>query len=802
MANQVFDVINVQTAVNEATKCINVFYPLSNFIACNALRGFEELPFAKAMRLGRKIFGANGFLPLSDYRGMYESERINPGNLEEAFQRHQGLSELQCESEPAIANLSQLLDGAVGSNLVQTINRQMIKWCAAYLDRTQAQWSPQSKESLYDFWKALSRHDLSMLCYGFGNWSAALSALPESSHEALAALLREFEIPQSDLALYLRSHVAQMPGYASHLKWIAQESADESVLVDYLAIRLFYEKVLSKSVCKKAFGSDNLSLVRSRLQSKFAASQSTVQTEDYAPVWQEAYELNYRDRLLSSLDTRAKAEGPSSCQIVFCIDVRSEPIRRELEKIGPYETFGFAGFFAMPMRFNAFGSAMSVDLCPVLLKPERQVNETIDGRLASNIRSWQAMKVSVLQLKKKLKCSLAGAFGLVELVGLWSFFPLLAKTFFPQSLASFSKHVDVASKVSAAAKLDASAFSLDEKVALAKGALKGIGFTHFAKVIVLCGHKSSSANNPYASSLDCGACGGNRGGLSARLAALILNDIDVRLQLSAEGLIIPPDTTFIAAEHDTTTDLFSLFDLDNLHNAQRVIVEQLQRDLTEAGDVVRNRRKATLPESCLSKFDDPRARACDWAQIAPEWGLAGNAAFIAGPRSLSKGADLDGRVFLHSYDCENDADGKVLELIMTAPLVVAQWINMQYYLSTVDNKVFGSGTKVLHNVVGDFAVMQGACSDLKVGLPQQSVMSTDGLRHEPMRLLALIRAPLSSIDAILSRQKKIMQLVSNRWIRLIAIEPHSGEYFEFDEAGVWRSINVKTRPGSSKVLVL
>ncbi|MBX9724053.1 MAG: DUF2309 domain-containing protein, partial [Candidatus Obscuribacterales bacterium] len=419
---------------------------------------------------------------------------------------------------------------------------------------------------------------------------------------------------------------------------------------------------------------------------------------------------------------------------------------------------------------------------------------------ASKIRSWQAMKVSVLQLKKKLKCSLAGAFGLVELVGLWSFFPLLAKTFFPRSLSSFSKQVDIASKVSEAAKLDASAFSLDEKLALAKGALKGIGFTNFAKVIVLCGHKSSSVNNPYASSLDCGACGGNRGGLSARLAALILNDIDVRLQLSAEGLLIPPDTTFIAAEHDTTTDLFSLFDVGNLSDAQRIIVERLQRDLIETGNIVRARRKSTLPESCFSKFDDPLARACDWAQIAPEWGLAGNAAFIAAPRSLSKDADLDGRVFLHSYDCENDADGKVLELIMTAPLVVAQWINMQYYLSSVDNRVFGSGSKVLHNVIGDFGVMQGACSDLKVGLPQQSVSSPEGLRHEPMRLLALIRAPLASIDGVLSRQKKIMQLVSNRWIRLIALEPHSGEYFEFDESGAWRSIKVKNRPGSSKVL--
>lgn len=83
------------------------------------------------------------------------------------------------------------------------------------------------------------------------------------------------------------------------------------------------------------------------------------------------------------------------------------------------------------------------------------------------------------------------------------------------------------------------------------------------------------------------------------------------------------------------------------------------------------------------------------------WGLAGNAAFIVAPRSVTAGLDLQRRTFLHSYEAEVDTDGSALETILTAPLVVARRINCQYYFSTVSPQVFGAGTKTIHNVVGE-----------------------------------------------------------------------------------------------------
>ena len=126
---------------------------------------------------------------------------------------------------------------------------------------------------------------------------------------------------------------------------------------------------------------------------------------------------------------------------------------------------------------------------------------------------------------------------------------------------------------------------------------------------------------------------------------------------------------------------------------------------------------------------------------------------------------------------------------MTGPLLVAQMINIQYYLSSVDNKVFGSGSKVFHNVVGDFGVMQGASSDLKIGLPIQSVMSAQEiLVHEPMRLLVLIRASLSIIDKILSQHENLANLVKNRWIRLLAMDPSNNIFYQADDINSWQVV--------------
>lgn len=799
-SSQLVSPVTLVDAIADATNCIGALYPLTNFIAYNALKGFEEIPFASAMRKSTELFGARGFLPLSDYRAMYESGRIEPGDLEAAFHRNQTSDKPKRDHDRRMLSVAEMLDQINDSRLVDEINRQMVKWCAAYLDRTQAQWLARDKDSLYSFWRELAPYDFSLAWHGVKDWSQSVNSMPANSQDALRILLNDLELKGEHVAPYLRRHVIQMPGYASYLKWRETEKVEEGVLLDYFAIRLHYEKKLSQVISSRLYKCGDLGLVRPLLEVDVISRQPDSEVDDYGPVWQEAYEINYRNRILSSLQKGVVKEKPASCQMVFCIDVRSEPIRREIENLGPYATYGFAGFFGMAMRFNSLGSAMSLDLCPVLLKPKKQVEETAEYSASARKLSWQALTISALQLKKRLKCNLAGAFGLVELYGLFSAIPLALKTFFPSQSTKMWKNLESKFGGSPVTTLNLSAFSLDEQIALAEATIKGIGLTDFGKLVVLCGHKSSSQNNPFASSLDCGACGGNSGGVSARLAADILNDSCVRAELALKGTVIPASTLFVAAEHDTTTDQFEFFDSETISEDQAEILDKLKADLLSAGENARRKRARKLPQSSLGQLNDPLERSCDWAQISPEWGLAGNAAFIAAPRALSKDVDLQGRVFLHSYEYSNDSDTKALELIMTAPLVVAQWINMQYYLSTVDNEIFGSGSKVVHNVVGDFGVMQGASSDLRIGLPLQSLMTNAGLMHEPMRLLAVIRAPLSAIDGVLEKHSDVRKLVANRWIRLVALDPETGEFYEADDCGQWSRIILTTKISKNEVV--
>ena len=174
----------------------------------------------------------------------------------------------------------------------------------------------------------------------------------------------------------------------------------------------------------------------------------------------------------------------------------------------------------------------------------------------------------------------------------------------------------------------------------------------------------------------------------------------------------------------------------------------------------------------MGRAADVPGRARDWAEVRPEWGLAGCQAFIAAPRARTGGRDLAGRAFLHDYDWRADSERgfKVLELIMTAPVVVASWISLQYYGSTVSPDTFGSGNKLLHNVVGGFGVLEGNGGRMRPGLPWQSVHDGENYIHEPLRLSVCIEAPVDAMTEILARHPQVRALFDNRWLHLFALE--------------------------------
>ncbi len=115
-------------------------------------------------------------------------------------------------------------------------------------------------------------------------------------------------------------------------------------------------------------------------------------------------------------------------------------------------------------------------------------------------------------------------------------------------------------------------------------------------------------------------------------------------------------------------------------------------------------------------------------------------------------------------------DFSVLELIMTAPVVVASWISLQYYGSTVTPEIFGSGNKLLHNVTGGIGVIEGNGGVLRAGLPWQSVHDGERYVHDPLRLSVCIEAPREAMTDILKRHDGVRALFDNRWLHLFALD--------------------------------
>ena len=121
-------------------------------------------------------------------------------------------------------------------------------------------------------------------------------------------------------------------------------------------------------------------------------------------------------------------------------------------------------------------------------------------------------------------------------------------------------------------------------------------------------------------------------------------------------------------------------------------------------------------------------------------------------------------------------------------MVVASWINLQYFGSTVDNRLFGSGDKVIHNVAGLLGVHEGNGGDLRTGLPFQSVHDGREWRHEPLRLAVIVEAPAESIDKVLARHGHVADLVANGWIHLFVLSKEGRVTASSDGRGGWRPV--------------
>lgn len=813
-------------AISQACRRIAPLWPLSRFIAVNPFLGFSDAPFAHAVGELRRLTGARALMPRAFYREAMRTGRISPEDLAAALARaggaglaperllHAVAADPPEGSPNALLNAPSNLAGSAsapldaagpGGRRVATVaevldalsdgDRQVSRtafmideisrWCAGYFDEGQATWpAPWRDMPLYAAWRWAVRFDGNAKAMGVEGLAETAAALPKAASAAVAEVLRRLEIPADQWADYLYRALHDIRGWAAYVRrldWEAELAAADgrpaapppARLVDLLAIRVVWGYALFRQRRDPAFTSAwRTALACARMG---AARPAAVQDDlSVDLLLQDAYEHAFQRGLIETLSGggRAAAAARPDLQAVFCIDVRSEPFRRALETVWPgVETFGFAGFFGMPLAYGAGGHAPEPH-CPALARPGFIVRgASPSGRLAG-------LAAGAGPLWTQLKSSAVSCFGFVEAFGL----------VFGAKIAAAAAGSRRARRPPATPALLTDQLDLPRRIELAEGALRGMSLLDgFARLVLFVGHGSSTVNNPHAAGLDCGACGGHSGAPNARFAARLLNDPQVRAGLAGRGIGIPSDTWFAAALHDTTTDALWLLDAEAAPPSHALEWDRARRRLEVATRLARAER---APRLGLSPDDAEAllARSGDWSQVRPEWGLARAGGFIAAPRAMTAGRDLEGRVFLHSYDRTSDPDLKVLEMILAAPMVVASWITLQYYGSTVDNAAFGAGDKTLHNVCGRIGVLEGNGGDLRAGLSLQSVHDGARFVHEPMRLSVFVAAAPEAIAEVLARRPEVRALIDNGWVHLFSLDDHGRTTCRYAGALAWEAL--------------
>lgn len=756
-----------EAALTWAMDAIPPAFPLAASVAVNPVLGFSRHDLARTTAILEQTAGARLTAPRTWYGQRLADGEITPDDLAAA------LAEAGVEATPSAVErlgmaahrdraaprplpmITDLARGPGAPDWSAFVAERIAVWAAGYFDHGQALWSPERAHTAFEDWRAFAQVDLAPELAGLKDFRAFVKALAREPADLIREATESLGLGVETQRAYFLRLLHAMGGWsqvASHARWTARrDGRDDATLDGLISVRLAWELFF---------------LARGR-GAKLAdwASVRAAYGRAFAPdpeartdaLLHQAYEHAQRRKLARVLGARRRAEPTAAArpalQAVFCIDVRSEVLRRHLEAQDPgVVTLGFAGFFGVGVGYAAASDSVVEHRLPVLLRPQVLGHA---ANLGSESERKSRLDARAGRAVERFKSGAVAAFAYVESLGLTALTGLLGES---ASRPACSEPV-----------LDAEV-ALRARVDIAYGALKGMTLDRaFAPIVLLVGHGARVRNNPHAAGLQCGACGGHAGDINAKLLANLLNDKAIREGLAERGLVIPDDTRFVAALHDTASDAVALLNAEGAPGA-----DQARAWLDAASRAAREERARRRPGGAAVTRSADAAR--HFAEIRPEWGLAGCHGFIAAPRARTRGLDLDGAVFLHDYDARRDPDFSQLEAILTAPVVVASWINLAYFGAQLAPEIYGGGDKLLHNVVGGFAVGEGRNLEPRPGLPWQSLRASQDT-HQPRRLIVAVDAPCDALTAILDRHPDLRDWFASGWIKLAA----------FDDAGALTS---------------
>ena len=936
-------------------KTVPHYWPIGSFIHHNPLKGFEHLNFKDGLSKAKKIYGGKVYMEPSYYLKFYKEGKISHSILESNLKEVLKVDELaeyydlamKCllEVNPQWNNLRRTAstkEHAIDEDLLaylddeffyhnkakllkkitkhmtlyeindvlfnrddkEVIEKEIIEYISRFLDEGQATLPMANRElGMFETFKLYEDFEYS-----------------HNSETFVEEALEKLKVKNKER--YLLTHILKLHGWAGFIKYRSEDpnyyaqQQYPSSLMDYIAIRLYYELVylkhreISNFTLLDHYIEENAAYMilkiikyQSHLPGKFidameesndydAILESFTQyelqldakqvhlandilknteiplvelakimeilREDDGYIWLKSLEDTYIHSFIDEMEFNDKQdEQRALASATFCLDVRSETIRRSVESSGPYKTFGAGGFLGFPISFVEFDKLHETMLCPAVLIPKNIVFE-VPIESSKEYNSKKIITKTTKKVVSDLKNNPYTPYIMVEAIG-WIFgINLFGKTFLPkktkklfssfkpikpkttytldklseidielyvnklhvhiisgvlvnnsskqyskQEIQSIRDHLilgrdllqEIPSKLLESLKntykitpsdyeyqkkkLATVGFTLEEKVQYLYNLLTMVGqVDNFAEFVLLSGHESVSDNNPFESALDCGACGGSSSIPNNRAICMIANAPEVRKAIAKKGILIPDDVKFIPILHITSTDEIKFYDTDLLTNDEMKRFMKIIFDFTKASELAREERAKQLPNT--NHQQDVMIKSMDWSEPRPEWGLAGNMGVFAGPRDSIKHMKFGNRLFMHSYDSSLDNDeADILTRIFDGPLVVGEWINLEHYFSTVDNSIYGAGSKVYHNIVSKIGVFNGNYSDLKIGLPTQSVLSEGEAYHEPVRLLSYMEAPLEKVGKAVERSIA-KEFILNEWIRPIIIDKEAKKVYSYE----------------------
>lgn len=790
--------------IKNACSKIAPAWSLQNSIAVNPYLGLSNIPFPEAAEILKRRGNIQLYMPLSFYLDQFKKGNITKKDLSYALKR----KHLNLTANELLDSAEELKDKNQKNKQVKTVSdlvklnettdgrNEMIKSLSEFLSNYFTQTANQNPKEMFSRWIAESVHDLSPEIAGIKGFRNHMKGISKDANEAIESAVKYLEVPEEVIESYLHIALLKLIGWSSYCAGLDFQNnvygKESNYLEHLLAMIVTWEKTLliSHPEIKMEWLKSLTRIERTEL---VVSDDTYLETQ---AIFQDALDLSYQRKLINKfksnqINPSRQPKQRAQAQMVFCIDVRSEVYRRNIEIINPsIETIGFAGFFGFPIKYKPTNHIDGRNQCPVLLPTGADVHEkSVKIKEDRKIERSFENKDRLSEAWAKFKSGSVSSFSFVSPLGIFYLLKLVTDSLGWTPPTNQPKKKEFGRILSKESTIDITAISLEEQVKMAGSALKTMGLTtHFAPLVLITGHGSTSINNPHASGLDCGACGGNSGEINALVAQQILNDPKVRLGLKKDQIIIPEDTAFVACLHDTTTDEISILNEADLSSFHLEKLNELKVSLKEASSLSRKVRSERFKINNQAIDSSIFKRANDWSQVRPEWGLAGCSSFVIAPREKTQHINLEGQSFLHSYSWSADSDFKVLEAIMTAPMVVTSWINLQYYASTVDNHKLGAGNKTLHNVIGGLGVIEGSSDDLRIGLPFQSIHDGKEFQHLPYRLNVIIDAPQKAVVNIIKKHNHLSELFDNQWISLMLLDKQGQIKYRYTGQNEWEDL--------------